>query len=168
MSASVSRQLPSGCDPSLDMGAAILCSRLNLLRILFEIYFRSRAVSGWLHNMPTSMECMCRSAPVRAQSASCRRRVEPLALVSVARRPRHGVSSHRNRRRVASTRTVSAGEWPGPSARGGSHRSITRATSSKMLRFSAALLVREQQMGTQAATATVKPAQPKVVVKTAL
>jgi len=37
-----------------------------------------------------------------------------------------------------------------------------------MLRLSAALLVREQQMGTQAATATVKPTQPKVVVKTAL
>ena len=112
------------------------------------------------------MEWTCRSTPVCAQSASRRSKVEPLALVSVARRLRYGVPSRKNRRRVASTRTVSAGGWPGPSSRVGSHRSITRAISSKMLSFNAALLVTEQQMGTQAAITMVRPIQPRVVVKT--
>ncbi len=87
-------------------------------------------------------------------------------MVSVARRPRHGVPSRRNRRRVASTHTVSVGGWPGPSSRVGSHHSITCAISSKMPSFNAALLVREQQMGPQAAITTVRLTQPKVVVKT--
>jgi len=96
--------------------------------------------------MPTSMECTCRSTPVRAQSAKRRRKVDPLAWASVARRLRHGVPSRRNRRKVASTRTVSVGGWPGPSSRVGSHHSIPRAISSKTLSFNAALLVMEQQM----------------------
>jgi len=88
-------------------------------------------------------------------------------LVPVACRPRYGVPSRRNRRNVASTRTVSVGGWPGPSSRVGSHHSITCAISSKMPSFNAALLVREQQTGPQAAITTVRLTQPKAVVKTA-
>jgi len=53
-----------------------------------------------------------------------------------------------------------------PSSRAGSHHPITRAISSKMLLFNAALLVGEQQMGTQAAITTVGLTQPRAVVKT--
>ena len=68
-----------------------------------------------------------------AQSASRRRRVEPLAWAGVARRLRHGVPSRRNRRRVPSTRTVSAGGCPGPGSLEPSQRSITVAIRSNIL-----------------------------------
>ncbi len=56
--------------------------------------------------------------------------------------------------------------WALSSSRAGSHHSITRAISSKILSFNAALLVGEQQMGTQTAITTVRLTQPRVVVKT--
>jgi hypothetical protein len=63
--------------------------------------------------------------------------------------------------------SVSVGGWPGPSSRVGSHHSITRAICSKMLSFNTALLVTEQQMGTEAAITKIRLIQPRVVVKTA-
>ena len=63
----------------------------------------------------------------------CEGRVEPLAWVGVAFRLRQGVLSRRNRRRVASTRTVSAGGCPGPGSPGPWQRSITVAIRSKIL-----------------------------------
>jgi len=151
---------------ALSVGLGPVSSPPRLARTEQLSTIRSQARSGWLRSMPTSMECTCRSTPVCVQSAKRRRKVDPLALASVARRLRHGVPSRRNRRNVASTRTVSVGGWPGPSSRVGSHHSITRAISSKMLSFNAALLVTEQQMGTQLDITTVRLTQPRVVVKT--
>jgi len=83
--------------------------------------------------MPTSRACTWASTPVSAQRVSHRRRVEPLAGSRVALRLRQGVPSRRNRRNVASTRTVSVGGWPGPCSRGGSQTSITVAIRRKIL-----------------------------------
>src|ERR1700761_1332065 len=69
----------------------------------------SRIRSGWPRSMPTSMAWTRASKPVSAQPARQRRRVAPLAWAAVAVRLRHGVPSRRNRRRVASTRTVAVG-----------------------------------------------------------
>ena len=88
-------------------------------------------------------------------------------MPSVACRPRHNVSSRRNRHKVANTHTVSVGGWPGPSSRVGSHQSITRAISSKMLWFNAALLVTEQQIKPEAAMTKARPIQPQVAMKIA-
>jgi hypothetical protein len=73
------------------------------------------------------------SRPVRAQRSRARRSVEPLAMSAVAFRLRHGVPSRRNRRRVATTRIVAAGGWPGPRSGCLSQHSITVATISKNL-----------------------------------
>jgi len=83
--------------------------------------------------MATSIAWTRCSRLIAAQSASRRRRVEPLAWVGVAFRLRHGVPSRPNRRSVASTRTVSAGGCPGLGSLGPSQCSITVAIRSKIL-----------------------------------
>ena len=81
--------------------------------------------------MATSMACTLGKVPVCAQRAKARRKVEPLAWASSARRLRHGVPSRRNRRRVASTRTTSDRGCSGPSPCGSSQHAITVAIMSK-------------------------------------
>src|SRR5215203_5898138 len=93
----------------------------------------SRIRSGWPRSMPTSRACPWASTPVSAQRVSHRRRVEPLACAAVAVRLRQGVPSRRKRRKVASTRTGSAGGWPRLPSRGGSQNSITVAIRRKIL-----------------------------------
>ena len=68
---------------------------------------------------------------------------------------------------VASTRTVSAGRWPGPKSGNGSNQPITHAISSRLLLFNAALLVQQHQMGMRANIGTVRRVLPKIVVRTA-
>src|SRR4051812_14145654 len=93
----------------------------------------SRIRSGWPRSIASRTAWTRCSRLTAAQSASRRRRVEPLAWAEVARRLRHGVPSRGNRRRVASTRTVSAGGCPGPGSPRPSHRSTTVAIRSKVL-----------------------------------
>src|SRR5215210_839864 len=93
--------------------------------------------------MPTSTACTCASRPVSAQRVSHRRRVEPLACAAVAVRLRQGVPSRRKRRKVASTRTVSAGGGPRAPSRGGSQNSITVAIRRKILLSKAISYVRD-------------------------
>ncbi len=97
--------------------------------------------------MATSMAWTRCSRLISAQSASRRRRVEPLASAGVARRLRHGVPSRTNRRKLASTRTVSAGGCPGPGSLGPSQRSITVAIRSKIpaLHLCALLIAKGQK-----------------------
>ena len=90
--------------------------------------------SGLPRSMATSMAWTRCNRLISAQSASRRRRVEPLAWAGVARRPRHGVPSRKNRLRLASTRTVAAGGCPGPGSLGPWQCSITVAIRSKILR----------------------------------
>src|SRR5215212_971840 len=68
-----------------------------------------------------------------------------LALSLVARRLRHGVPSRRNWRKVASTRTVSVGGWPGPRSRRPSQHSTTVAIRARILKSNAALPLRKNQ-----------------------
>ncbi len=101
----------------------------------------SRIRSGWPCSMPTSTEWARANRPVLDQRAKQRRRVEPLASTSVALRLRHGVPSRRNRRSVASTRTVSQRGCPRPPPRHGPQRSTTAATRCKILSRNAVFLV---------------------------
>src|SRR4051794_34369306 len=128
----------------------------------------SRIRSGPPRSMATSRACTRWSRLTSAHSARRRRRVEPLAWSAVARRPRHGVPSRRNRRRVASTRTVAAGGCPGPGSPGPSQRSITVPTRSKILRStSVPLPVAERpQMGIGTAAGAAGPSQPGMDVET--
>jgi hypothetical protein len=90
-------------------------------------------------SIATSVACTRASTPSRAQASKQRRSVEPLTLSRVARKLRHGVPSRRNWRKVASTRTVTAGGCPGPGSRGCSQHSITVAIRSKILLSNAVL-----------------------------
>src|SRR4051794_19969980 len=129
----------------------------------------SRIRSGSPRSIATSRACTRCSRLTSAQSARRRRRVEPLAWAGLAARLRQGVPSRRNRRRVASTRTVSAGGCPGPGSRVPSRRSITVAIRSKILRSNAVPLpVAEQpEMGIGAVARTVRRPQPRMDVETA-
>src|SRR3954464_3760659 len=127
----------------------------------------SRIRSGSPRSIATSRACTRWSRLTAAQPASRRRRVEPLAWAGVAFRPRHGVPSRRNRRRVASTRTVSAGGCPGPGSPGPSHRSITVAIRSKILTSNIAPLpCRKARDGHRRGAQVIKPSQPGVDVET--
>src|SRR3954467_1870923 len=129
----------------------------------------SRIRSGSPRNIATRRAWTRCSRLISAQSASRRRRVEPLAWAEVARKLRHGVPSRRNRRRVASTRTVSAGGCPGPGSPGTSQRSITVAIRSKILRSTPVPLpaAERPEMGIGTAAGAVGPSQPAVDVETA-
>src|SRR4051794_17984120 len=129
----------------------------------------SRIRSGSPRSIATSRACTRCSRLTSAQSARRRRRVEPLAWAGLAARLRQGVPSRRNRRRVASTRTVSAGGCPGPGSRVPSRRSITVAIRSKILRSNAVPLpVAEQpEMGIGAAARALTRSQPRMDVETA-
>src|SRR4051812_20337339 len=129
----------------------------------------SRIRSGWPRSVATSRACTRCSRLTSAQSARRRRRVEPLAWAEVARRLRHGVPSRRNRRKVASTRTVATGGCPGPGSRVPARRSITVAIRSKILRSNAVPLpVAEQpEMGIGAAARALRRSQPRMDVETA-
>src|SRR5215218_4655178 len=101
----------------------------------------SRIRSGWPRSMPTSRACTWASTPVSAQRVNHRRRVEPLACAAVAVRLHQGVPSRRKRRKVLSTRTVSAGGWPRAPSGGGSQTSMTVAIRRKILLSKAVLHV---------------------------
>src|SRR4051812_22917173 len=127
----------------------------------------SRIRSGSPRSIATSRACTRWSRLTAAQPASRRRRVEPLAWAGVAVRPRHGVPSRRNRRRAASTRTVSAGGCPGPGSPGPSHRSTTVAIRSKILTSNIAPLpCRKARDGHRRGAQVIKPSQPGVDVET--
>src|SRR5947209_16668690 len=129
----------------------------------------SRIRSGSPRNIATRRAWTRCSRLTSAQSASRRRRVEPLARAEGARRLRHGGPSRRNRRRVASTRTVSAGGCPGPGSPGTSQRSITVAIRSKVLRSTSVPLpaAERPEMGIGTAAGAVGPSQPAMDVETA-
>src|SRR3954451_5339318 len=74
----------------------------------------SRIRVGLPRSIATSSACTLASTAFSAQKARNRRKVEPLACSRVARRLRHGRPSRRNRRRVATTRTIALRGWPGP------------------------------------------------------
>src|SRR4051812_12260859 len=132
-----------------------------------------RIRSGWPRSMPPSGACPWPSPPVSAQRVSHRRRGEPLAWSRVALRLRQGVPSRRKRRKVASTRTVSVGGWPGPCSRGGSQTSITVAIRRKILTSKAISYVwrtrhRDRHHGrsvTSQSVVVVKTASKEVVVQ---
>src|SRR3954451_3327175 len=127
----------------------------------------SRIRSGSPRSIATSRACTRWSRLTAAQPASRRRRVDPLAWAGVAFRPRHGVPSRRNRRRAASTRTVSAGGCPGPGSPGPSHRSTTVAIRSKILTSNIAPLpCRKARDGHRRGAQVIKPSQPGVDVET--
>ncbi len=92
----------------------------------------SRIRVGLPRSMATNIACTLCSKLVCAQRSKVRRSVEPLAWPALARKLRHGVPSRRNRRKVASTRTVCARGWPGTGSGGGSQQSTTVAIRSKI------------------------------------
>src|SRR3954466_14231062 len=127
----------------------------------------SRIRSGWPRSIATSRACTRCSRLTWAQPARRRRKVEPLAWPGLATRLRHGAPSRRNRRTVASTRTVSAGGCPGPGSPGPSHRSITVAIRSKILTSNIAPLpCRKARDGHRRGAQVIKPSQPGVDVET--
>src|SRR4051812_35262346 len=88
--------LPTLVDLGLDTEvAAQFAMRLSVVALIGE--------------KPTNTALACGGGPIRAQRVSHRRRVAPLPCAAVAVRLRQGMPSRRNRRNVASTRTVSAG-----------------------------------------------------------
>ena len=84
----------------------------------------------------------------------------------VARRLRHGVPSRRNRRKVASTRTVAAGGCPGPASRCPSQHPTTVAIRSNILKSNLPHS-EKPEMGIVLGWLAVGSTQPRVVVETA-